>query len=442
MNRKRSAWAAAVVLACATSAFAGDWARWRGPEQDGVSREHGIVSTWSPQTGENVIWKNNVGSMSSPIVMNGKIYTISRAGEVPAGGEAGEAVKPGPMTRESFVCCDAKTGQTLWEHYENMTQTDVPFHRIGWSNPVGDPATGRVYFFGCQCWFLCLDGNDGHVIWKRQMTEEFGTISTFGGRTPSPALDEDQVFIAGVSFGWGENARGQHRIFAFNKATGELNWTAPSGGVPVDAPQNTPVVTVINGQRLVIFGGGDGGIHAFQARTGKKVWSEFVSKRGLNSSVIVEGTRVYCSFDLENLDNQTLGSVMCFDCASGKPVRLWRHDGIEAGFPSGTLFDGRLYVEDNSAIVHCLDALTGKEYWKKNAGRIGKASLVYVDGKLLVTEANGRFTILKPGDKKSGSAEQERSARKARPRVRHVRHTGDFRWENLPAMREPDVLHR
>ena len=26
---------------------------------------------------------------------------------------------------------------------------------------TGDPATGRVYFFGCQCNFLCLDGNDG-----------------------------------------------------------------------------------------------------------------------------------------------------------------------------------------------------------------------------------------------------------------------------------------
>ena len=211
--------------------------------------------------------------MSSPIVMNGKVYTISRSGEVAAGGESGDTVKPGPMTQESYVCVDAATGKKLWQHTENMTQTDVPFHRIGWSNPVGDPATGRVYFFGCNCGFLCLDGADGHVIWQRQMTEEFGMISTFGGRTPSPAIDEDQVIIAGVSFGWGENARGQHRIFALNKATGELNWSAPTGGIPTDAPQNTPVISVINGERLVIFGGGDGGVHAFQTRTGKKVWS-------------------------------------------------------------------------------------------------------------------------------------------------------------------------
>ena len=382
------------------SVHAGDWYRWRGPEQNGVSREKNLPSTWSPE-GENLVWKNAVGGMSSPIVMNGKVYTISRSGEVPAGGESGETVKPGPMTQESYVCVNADTGKVIWEHHENMTQTDVPFHRIGWSNPVGDPATGRVYFFGCNCGFLCLDGNDGHVIWQRQMTEEFGMISTFGGRTPSPTIDEDQVFIAGVSFGWGENARGQHRIFALDKATGELNWSAPTGGVPTDAPQNTPVVAVINGEKLVIFGGGDGGVHAFQARTGKKVWSKFISKRGLNSSVIVDGTRVYAMFDLENIDNPTLGSVICLECSTGKPEVLWKHDGIEAGFPTGTIHDGKLYVEDNSAYVHCLDAKTGKTMWKKNCGRIGKGSLVYADGKLIVTEANGRITFLKPGEKKA-----------------------------------------
>jgi hypothetical protein len=38
--------------------------------------------------------------------------------------------------------------------------------------------------------------------------------------------------------------------------------------------------------------------------------------------------------------------------------------------------------------------MSGKTQWKKNCGRIGKGSLVWVDGKLLVTEANGRITIL------------------------------------------------
>ena len=48
------------------------------------------------------------------------------------------------------------------------------------------------------------------------MTEEFGVISTFGGRTPSPALDGDYVYVAGVAFGWADNAGPAYRIFCFD----------------------------------------------------------------------------------------------------------------------------------------------------------------------------------------------------------------------------------
>ncbi len=206
--------------------------------------------------------------MSSPIVMNGKVYTLTRAGEVPMT----NTLAAGPQTQEAFVCADAQTGQKLWQHVENMTQTDMPFHRLGWSNVCGDPETGRVYALGSQAVLLCLDGNDGHVIWRRSMTEEFGMISTFGGRTPSPAIDEDQLVLGGVAFGWGDHARGQYRVFAFNKTTGELNWSNGTGGIPVDAPYNTPVFTVMNNQRLCIIAAGDGSVTGFQARTGKLVW--------------------------------------------------------------------------------------------------------------------------------------------------------------------------
>ena len=204
--------------------------------------------------------------------------------------------------------------------------------------------------------FLCFNGDTGAVIWQRQMTEEFGMISTFGGRTPSPAIDEDQVFLAGVSFGWGNYAGGQHRIFAFNKNTGELNWSAGTGGIPVDAPYNTPVISVVNGQKLVMFAAGDGGVHAFQARTGKKVWSFKGSKHGMNSSVVIQGDHIFASWDLDNFDSTKLGRVVCLDGANvvnGSPKEIWRQDGIEAGFPSPTLYDGTLYVPTDNAVLYC-----------------------------------------------------------------------------------------
>ena len=394
------------ILAAPSVSFARDWHQWRGPEQNGVSRETNLPDKWTPD-GENVLWQSPVGGMSSPIVMRGRVYLLGRTGE----GKIANTTVVGPRTQETVVCLDANTGKPVWEHRMNMTQTEVPVHRLGWSNPVGDPATGRVYALGAQCNLLCFDGESGKVLWQRQMTEEFGMISTFGGRTPSPAIDEDQVFIAGVAFGWGDNARSGYRVFAFDKNTGELNWTTATGGLPVDSPYQTPVITVIDGQRQLVVGSGDGGVYGFQPRSGKKLWGHPVSKRGINASPLVEGSRVYVCTGEVNIDNSYSGTVRCIDVAGGTPKEIWRRDGIEAGFASPTFADGVLYVIDNKGKVHALDAMTGVSQWKRpyNSGTIGKASLVYGDGKLYVCEANGRVSILavKKGQEKPQQLSRE-----------------------------------
>ena len=174
-----------------------------GPEQDGVSREKNLPEKWSPD-GENVVWNNDVGGMSSPIVMNGYLYTFTRVGEVPAGDEASPTLDPGP---EDAGSADLRRRQ------DRQDRLAAPREHVRDRRPVPPPRLvepgrrsgdrprlrpGRQNDAGL------LDGKTGKVIWKHQMIEEFGMITTFGGRTPSPAIDEDQLFIAGVSFGWGE----------------------------------------------------------------------------------------------------------------------------------------------------------------------------------------------------------------------------------------------
>lgn len=396
-NFKLSSWLLAAALS-ASPALANDWANWRGPEQDGVSREKNLPDKWSPD-GDNLAWSAPVGGMSCPIVFDGRVYTFTRVGEVPAGEGSTSTLDPGPNTQEALTCLDEKTGKVLWQHLNNMFQTDAPFHRLGWSSPVGDPETGNVYGMGTQCTLVCCDGKTGKLIWHHQMTEEFGLISTFGGRTASPALDGDLLYITGVSFGWGDHAGSQHRIFAFDKKTGELVWTAGTGGIPVDAPYGTPIITVINGQRLVIFQAGDGSVDAFQARTGKRVWRFVASKHGFNSSVIEHEGNVYVTWDLDNFDSNRLGAVACLDATKikdGAPELVWKTEGIEDGFPSPTIANGTLYAMTDNGQLYALDAKTGEIKYKKGMGTQGKASLVYGDGKLYVAEAYGRFAIVKP----------------------------------------------
>jgi ribosomal protein L7/L12 len=179
----------------------------------------------------------------------------------------------------------------------------------------------------------------------------------------------------------------------------------------VDAPQNTPVIAVVNGQRLVIFAAGDGGIHAFQPRSGKKAWMFKASKRGINTSVVVEGDRLYCSHGLDNLDDHKLGRIFCIDIANlekGSPKELWSIKGIEAGFPTPVVAGKYLYVVDDRANLHQIDKTTGRPTWTRgqqmygwDCGSVGKASPVYGDGKLYVVDGDGTFSIVKPAEKRS-----------------------------------------
>ena len=63
------------LLLAASSAYPADWPSWRGPAQNGVSEETGLVKSWSP------IWHAEFTSRSTPIVLDGRAFVIGRRGE-------------------------------------------------------------------------------------------------------------------------------------------------------------------------------------------------------------------------------------------------------------------------------------------------------------------------------------------------------------------------
>ena len=378
-----------VLVAVPMYAIAGDWPTWRGPNQDGTSVETGLISTWSPE-GENLIWDAEFIGRSTPIVLNGRVYVMGRVGE--------------DITEQERVACfDAETGELIWNYQFNVFHTTIPFNRIGWTSLAGDPETGNIYAHGVQGLFFCFD-KDGNIIWSRSLTEEYGRISGYGGRVHTPIIAGDLVVVSYLNSGWGTQAATRHRYFAFDKRTGDLTWVSTPGGIPLDTTYSTPVVANINGQYLIIGGNADGSIYAMKQNTGEMVWGFKLSQRGLNTSVIVSGTKVYASHSEENIDNTEMGRVVCIESTGTGDVtqthELWRYDAVNVGYTSPTLNAGHLYVVDNSANLHCLNADTGELHWNHSIGKVGKGSPIWADGKLYATEVNGTFAILQPSEDK------------------------------------------
>jgi outer membrane protein assembly factor BamB len=373
-------------LCLALSIFAfSDWAEWRGPNRDGISSEKNLPVKWSP-TGDNLAWRAPYGGRSAPIVMGDHVYLQNSSGK-------------GETLQERVMCFNADTGKLLWEHRFNVYLSDVPPHRVGWASPVGDPSTGNIYVFGVGGNLIGLN-RDGKVLWERSLGEDFGLLTTHGGRTVSPIIDGDLVIVSGVTFQWGQHGRGAHRFMAFDKKTGETVYVSAPGGRPYDTTYAPPIIVNVNGTRLLIQGASDGVVHAIKPQTGEPVWKYEISKRGLNTGVVVSGNTAILTHSEENLDSSEMGMMVAVDANSKGEIKKdqvkWRVYGWQGGFSSPVLDGDRMYQIDNGDNIAAFDVSSGKQLWLKNLGTIQKASPVFADGKLYVGTENGKFFILKP----------------------------------------------
>jgi outer membrane protein assembly factor BamB len=384
--------AAATTISSASAADIDplDWPYWRGPEQNGISRETGLVDAWDPDaegTSGNVLWKNpELGGISTPIVLRGKLYTMVRS-------------EPGTkQEREKVVCVDAATGKKIWENKYNVFLSDVPAERVGWSSCTGDPATGKIYAVGACGYLQCLDGETGKTLWRHSLNEEYGFLTTYGGRLTTPALFEDLIIASGVIIGWGDTARPTHRLLAFDKNTGDLVWIRGSRPLPEDTTYSAPVSTVLGGQAALVFGSGDGAVYAWQPRTGQEIWRFIMSPRGLNVSPVVDNNRVFMAQAEENVGTTSMGTIVGIDGSKSgditKTAELWRQDGM-VGKSSPVLVDGRLYAFDDGAKLYIIDVATGKLVGRpiKLVGTILRASPLYADGKIYICSTSAYHVI-------------------------------------------------
>ena len=389
---------AMLAVACGmTTAAAADWPYWRGPTFDGTAEATGLPDDWDPAGGEgsNVLWKrDDIGGPCTPIAMEGRIYTIQRS--LPATDREGEKV----------VCLDAVTGKTIWENAYNVWLSDVPAERIGWSSVVGDPETGNVYALGACDIFQCMDGKTGETLWSIPLHEQFGMLSTYGGRTNFPIIHENLVIISGIIINWGDAAKPNHRLIALDKKTGEVTWFSGTRDLPFDTTYSAPSLVTIDGQRQLVMGAGDGAIWGFQPRTGKPLWHYDLSRRGIFATPLVVGNQVFASHSEENVapNNNVMGAVAGLRISGTgddtKVEELWKQMEVVAGYSEPVLIGDRLYVVDDRCKMWIFDAETGTPIVERKSfvGSRQRSALLHADGKIYVLTENGRWAVVVPDE--------------------------------------------
>ena len=273
---------------------------------------------------------------------------------------------------------------------------------------------------------------DADIIWRYDMINELG-VFPHNASACSVLVIGDIVY---VNTGNGQDSTHQNvpsphspSVIALDRHTGKLlgqdsedigtrifhaQWNSPSGGK-------------INGLQQIFFGGGDGWLYAFDGKPKneggtnilKTVWKvdcnppEYKIKNGVPikypqaegpsevfATPVFYKNRIYVAIGQDPEHGEGVGNLLCIDATKTGDVTktgvIWSYRGIRRSLSTVAIDpeNGLLFTADFSGFIHCLDADTGRLYWKHDSKAHIWGSPVVADGKVFIGTEDGAFMIL------------------------------------------------
>lgn len=456
-----------------TTALAGDWPQWGDtPGRNMYSPEKGLpdrfeVGQIDPDTGEvdlksskNVKWAAKLGSQSygNATIAGGKVFVGTNNDSPRDEQHQGD--------RSILMVFDERTAELLW-------QLVIPKLLSGKVNDweglglLSSPTVegNRVYIVTSRCEVMCLDveglsnGNDGpfqdeaqylvgpgkpkaklgpkdaDIIWKYDMMDDLGVFPH--NASNCSVLIVDDIVYACTSNGqdWTHSnipAPNAPSFIALDKNTGEFLGEDDAGISQriYHGQWSSPSLAVVNGKKLILFGGGDGWCYAFDPKPVKAddtsflktVWKleanppEYKVKNGkpirypaaegpseINSTPVFYKGRVYVAIGQDPEHGEGVGRLVCIDASQRGDITksgvVWDYRGIHRSISTVSIDPetGLLFVGDFSGYIHCLDAETGKLHWTYDMKAHMWGSTLVADGRVYAGDEDGDFVVLAAG---------------------------------------------
>jgi len=368
-------------LALISSAFAGNWPAWRGPNGDGVTSETDLPLKFSAT--EGVKWKIALPERgnSTPIVWGTKIFLTQTVG-----------------TKRTLMCLDRKDGRTLWQAGPEWTEKEVTHGTNPYcsSSPVTDGERVIAWFGSAGLWCWSLDG-------KEQWHIDLGRQSHVWGWAASPVLHGDLCIL---NFGPGEPSF----VIAVNKKTGKEVWRfnvpdpvvkeGPGGGKGATGSWNTGrVVTVGKAEQFILSL--PGAVFGLDPKTGKELWH----CNGLNAlaySEPVVGDSAIAGFGGYGGFSVGLNLGGSGDITDN---RLWQERKNPQRIGSHIASGKHAWLTGEPGVIQCIEIATGKDLWKERmqtpAGRANTwSSLLRSGDRIYAVTQNSDVVVFKASPEK------------------------------------------
>ena len=391
------------------SAFADDWAHWRGPTGNGTSPNANPPTQWSET--ENVKWKVPIPGRGSgsPVVWGDKVFAVTA---IPAGRES-NAVKstdtiqtltaqrpqrpgggrPGGGEQRTLdfvvLCFDRSDGNLVWQKTATRAkphQGTHPTNGFASASPCTDGKHVYAHFGsrGLFCYTM-----DGKLKWSRTDFEPMITRNSFGEGS-SPTIAGDKIIVP-------YDHEGQSYLYALNKLNGNTIWKTKR-----DEPTewSTPLIVKSKSGEQVILNG-QTCARSYDLETGKELWrcagqtARPVACAVSHGDLVIVGSGFRGSFMAAfRLDGRG-------DVENTKSV-VWTIDRDTPDIASPLLSDGRVYFhKGKTGILSCLDAVTGELHY--SATRVPGINSTYASpiaagGHVYLTGRSGTTVVIKDSD--------------------------------------------
>jgi outer membrane protein assembly factor BamB len=342
-----------------------------------------VHQAWTGDAGEGS--SKSARIMASPIVADGKVYTLDASGKVTgfalsggkvfqvstapenedaAGGHGGGlAAENGRLyVANGFgvaAALDPNTGKALWQKNLGAPVRAAP-------TAAGD----KLFVITIQGRFYCLNGADGAELWAVRGLPQSASLMT----STSPAVDGDIVVVPYPS---GD-------VMAYKVSDGTPAWSenlARTRTTSEMASMSDAARPAIEGGTVYAVGHA-GRMVATQVKTGERLWS--INVPGTQTPVVA-GDTVYV------VDTQ--GQLMALARNDGKT--RWTAQLPESKTWSGpVLAGGELWLASNKGQLIAVDAATGKVGSGLNLGDPVYIPPIVAQGRMFVLTDTAKLIAL------------------------------------------------
>ena len=363
-----------------SNSFAGNWDRWRGPNNDGISQATNAPIQWG-QT-ENVQWRFPLlgEAASTPVVWEDNIFLTSTEGDA------------------LVLMCISTEGEELWKR--TIAHGNRVVRRGEGNFAAPSPVTNGEHvwaFFGTGD-LVCYDFQ-GNEVWHTNLAKRYGRFNLYFVMATTPLLDKDRLYMQLIHSGaW--------LVLALDKMTGEEIWKHKRKSDATEECEHayTSPILYRDAEREYLVVHGADYVTAHSLEDGSEIWrcGDLNPKRNYNytlrfvaSPVATEGLIV--------VPSAKNGPVVGIDPAAQGDVTnsKWQRWKLRQGtpdVPSPLIHDGLVYLCRENGDLICLDAETGQQLYRERTHRHRhRASPVYANGYIYLTSRDGVITVVKAG---------------------------------------------